>query len=103
MRIVVISKKPVFTQERGRLPRDVPVTVSDALGSFLLEQGVAVLFEVKELMDRPQKAVGLTPQLSASQAAPASQQTTLQPSEGGVKKRGRPRKTASSLSIPLTE
>ena len=98
MRIVVISKKPVYTQEAGRLPYDIPVDVSDALGKFLLESGAAIRMETKELIDNPTKAVGKLQQSSALQAAQASPQTMPMPSESGAKKRGRPRKEASLLS-----
>lgn len=92
--IVVTSKKPVITAERGRLPRDVPVDVSPLLAAHLLEQGVAVLLETKEAMNRPIEAAGTTAPSSALPAAQASPQTTLSSSEPGAKRRGRPKKEA---------
>lgn len=47
MNIVVIDKKPVRTAECGVLPVDIPVEVSDPLGKFLIEQGLAALVETK--------------------------------------------------------
>lgn len=47
MNIVVTSKKPVRTAERGTLPTGIPVEVSEPLGKFLIEQGVAALVETK--------------------------------------------------------
>lgn len=90
--IVVTSKKPVLTMERGRLPMGVPVEVSDLLAKHLMEQGVAVLMETKERMDRPTVAAGLTAQSSALPVAQASTLTTSSESEPGARRRGRPRK-----------
>ena len=91
-KIVVTSRKPVLTSERGRLPMGIPVDVSGELARFLIEQGVAVLMETKERMDRPTEAAGLTAQSSALPAAQASTLTTSSESEPGVRRRGRPRK-----------
>ena len=49
MNIVVIGKKPVRTAECGLLPVDTPVRVSDPLGKFLIEQGLAALVETKSI------------------------------------------------------
>lgn len=94
MKIVVTSKKPVLTAERGRLPVGIPVEVSDLLGAHLLEQGVAVLLETKEAMERPIEAAGKVEPLSALPVARALQQTTLNESSNGAKRRGRPKKEA---------
>lgn len=94
MKIVVTSKKPVLTAERGRLPVNVPIEVSDLLGAHLLEQGVAVLFETKEKMDRPIAAAGMEERSSALPVAQASPQTMLSESSNGAKRRGRPKKEA---------
>lgn len=102
MKIVVISKKPVLTPT-GRLPKDIPVDVADQLGKFLIERGDAVLFEVKERIDRPFVDAGKMEQSSALPAAPALTSETLISSESGVKKRGRPRKEASLSQTPPTE
>lgn len=90
--IVVTSKKPVLTMERGRLPMGVPVEVSDLLAKHLMEQGVAVLMETKERMDRPTEAAGLTAPSSALPVAQVCAPTTSSESEPGVRRRGRPRK-----------
>lgn len=103
MKIIITSKKPVITAERGRLPKDIPVDVSPLLAQHLIEQGVAVLMETKEAMDRPTEAAGMEEPLSVSPVAQVSPQTTLSASESGVKRRGRPRKEASSLPIPASE
>lgn len=102
MKIVVINKKPVLTQF-GRLPHGVPVDVPDQLAKFLIDRGDAVAMETKEKMDRPTVAAGTTEPLSASPAAPALPQTTLPSSEPGVKRRGRPKKEASSSPTPPSE
>lgn len=47
MNIVVTSKKPVRTAECGVLPTGIPVEVTDPLGKFLIEQGLAALVETK--------------------------------------------------------
>lgn len=93
-KIVVTSKKPVITAERGRLPMNVPVEVSSLLAAHLLEQGVAVLLETKEAMVRPTVAAGKEEPSSVSPAAPASPETTLSSSEPGARRRGRPKKEA---------
>lgn len=91
-KIVVTSRKPVLTSERGRLPMGIPVDVSGELARFLIEQGVAVLMETKERMDRPTEAAGLTALSSALPVAQASTLTTSSESEPGARRRGRPRK-----------
>jgi hypothetical protein len=95
-KIVVTSSKPVLTH-MGRLPKGVPTDVPPTLASFLVEQGVAVLYETKVSMDRPIEAAGTTELLSASPAAPLSPQTTLPTSNAGEKpkRRGRPAKTSA--------
>lgn len=102
MKIVIVSKKPVLTPT-GRLPKDIPVDVADQLGKFLIERGDAVLFEVKERIDRPFVDAGKMELSSALPAAPASTSETLISSENGAKKRGRPRKEASLSQTPPTE
>ena len=102
MKIVVINKKPVLTQF-GRLPKDIPVDVPDQLAKFLIDRGDAVPFEVKERLDRPFVDAGNVEPLSAAPAAPVLTSETLESSEDGAKKRGRPRKEASSLPTPPTE
>lgn len=47
MKIIVTTKKPVLTQERGRLPAGVPVEVSPLLAAFLIERGEAQAVETK--------------------------------------------------------
>jgi len=103
VKIVVTSKKPVLTAEKGRLPKDIPVEVSDLLGKQLIESGVAVLLEVKERIDRPFVDAGKMESLSALPAAQASTSETLNSSVSGAKKRGRPRKEASLSPTPPTE
>jgi hypothetical protein len=102
MKIVVVTKKPVLTQF-GRLAKDIPIDVPDQLGKFLIERGDAVLFEVKERLDRPFVIAGSVEPLSAAPAAQASTNETLSTSDNGAKKRGRPRKEASSSPTLPTE
>ena len=102
MKIIVVSKKPVFTAERGRLPKDVPVDVSSILAKFLIDRGEAVLLETKEALNRPTEAAGMGALSSASPVAQVLQPTMLSESAFGAKRRGRPRKEASLLQTPLT-
>ncbi len=102
MKIVVITKKPVLTQF-GRLQKDIPVDVPDQLAKFLIERGDAVTFEVKERIDRPFVDAGKVEPLSAAPAGQASTSETLSTFDNGAKKRGRPRKEASSSQTPPTE
>jgi hypothetical protein len=102
MKIVVVTKKPVLTPT-GRLPKDIPVDVADQLGKFLIERGDAVLFEVKERIDRPFVDAGKMELSSALPAAPVSTSEMLISSENGAKKRGRPRKEALLLQTPPIE
>jgi hypothetical protein len=46
MKILITTKKPVLTPQ-GRLPSGTPVDVEDQLGKFLMDEGLAVLFETK--------------------------------------------------------
>lgn len=102
MKIVVIAKKPVLTQF-GRLAKNVPVDVPDQLAKFLIERGDALAYEVKERLDRPFVAAGKVESLSAAPAAQALPNETLSLSGAGEKKRGRPRKEASSFLTPPIE
>lgn len=95
MKIVITSRKPVLTAERGRLPHGIPVDVSDLLARHLIEQGVAVLMETKEAMTRPIEAAGTEEPSFALPVAQASQPTMPSESEPGARKRGRPRKNAA--------
>jgi hypothetical protein len=94
-KIVITSRKPVLTAERGRLPHGIPVEVSDLLAQHLIEQGVAVRMETKEAMTRPTETAGKEEPLSALPVAQASPVTTQNESESGARKRGRPRKNAA--------
>ena len=102
-KIVITSRKPVLTAERGRLPVNMPIDVSDLLAKHLMEQGVAVFFETKEKMDRPIVAAGTEEPLSALPVAHPSPMMTSSESDSGAKRRGRPKKEASSLQIQPTE
>lgn len=102
-KIVVTTKKPVITAERGRLPRDIPVEVSELLARHLIERGDAVAFETKEKMDRPIVAAGMVEPSYALPVAQASTQTTSSEFEPGAKRRGRPKKEASSSPTQPTE
>lgn len=95
--IVVTSKKPILTAERGRLPAGIPITVSDLLAQMLIERGEAVLKETKDAIDRPTKAAGEVQLSSALPVAPALPSTTASESEPGEtpKRRGRPRKNVA--------
>lgn len=96
MKIVITSTKPVLTQF-GRLPKGQAVDVPEQLAKFLIDRGDAVAFETKQAIDRPSVAAGTMESSSALPVAPASQVTTPSESEPGVKRRGRPKKEASSL------
>lgn len=102
MKIVVTSKKPVLTAERGRLPIGIPVDVSPLLAQHLLESGAAVLMETKEQMERPPVAAGKMEPSYVLPVAPALPMTTLTESENGdkPKRRGRPPKALLSQTQP---
>lgn len=94
MKIYITASHPVRTME-GILPSGVPIEVKPQLGRFLIDQGVAVLFETKEKMTRPTETAGKEEPLSALPVAQASPVTTPNESEPGARKRGRPRKNAA--------
>jgi hypothetical protein len=75
MKIVITTKKPVIVPGGQRLPRDVPLDVSDALAKHLLEQGLALPLEVKEAQDRPTGGAGEGTQSSVPPVAQVSMQS----------------------------
>lgn len=89
MKIVVTTDKPLRTLKYNVLPRNVPIEIDDRLAMFYITRGEAIRYETKEAIDRPSKAVGEEPPLSALPAAQASPQMTSSSSETGVKRRGR--------------
>lgn len=93
MKIVITTKKPVIVPGGQRLPRDVPLDVSDALAKHLLEQGLALPLEVKEAQDRPTGGAGEGTQSSVPPVAQVSVKQTLPASPIG-KKRGRPARSS---------
>jgi hypothetical protein len=93
MKIVITTKKPVIVPGGQRLPRDVPLDVSDALAKHLLEQGLALPLEVKEAQDRPTGGAGEGTQSSVPPVAQVSIKQTL-PALPTGKKRGRPARSS---------
>jgi hypothetical protein len=91
---IVITAKIVRTSEYGNLVKDRIVEVPEHFAKFLIERGEAIRFETKEQMDRPTVTAGKVEPSSASPADQASPSPTLNSSEGGVKRRGRPAKAS---------
>ena len=89
MKIVVTTKKPVVAPDGRRLARDIAVDVGDQYGAFLVGEGLALPFEVKEARDRPTGGAGEGTQSSVPPVAQVSVKQTLPASPIG-KKRGRP-------------
>jgi hypothetical protein len=92
MKIVVTTDKPLRTLKYNVLPRNVPIEIDDRLAMFYITRGEAIRYETKEAIDRPSKAVGEEPPLSALPAGQALPQTTANELESGGKKRGRKKK-----------
>lgn len=92
---IVITAKIVRTADYGTLAKDRVLEVPDHFAKFLIERGEAVRYETKEQMERPTVTAGKVEQLSASPAAQVSPSQTLNTSENGGKRRGRPAKASS--------
>lgn len=99
-----ITPIKTFPHDRlGHLHRGHVVEVEEEEGKRLLRlrlvnPAAAPVVKTEAIVTKPLpgKAVGATIASSASQAAPASPQTTLSESERGVtRRRGRPRKQAA--------
>jgi len=95
MKIVIISKKGVIDDIKGRLPTNALVDLPDHKALFYISRGEAMRFETKVQQERPSQAVGAEELLSVSPAAQVSAQTTSSESATGAKRRGRPRKLSS--------
>lgn len=93
MQVHVTSRKPIFDDRLGRLKAGDVVDLPEQKALFYIQRGEAVAYQTKVLQDRP--SLGSGTQLSASPAAPVSQQTTASESEYGVKKTARKKKEAS--------
>lgn len=93
MQIVVTTKKPVVGPDGRRLPRDITVDVGDQYGSFLVAEGLALPFEVKEAQDRPTGGAGEGTQSSVPPVAQVFAKQTL-PALPTGKKRGRPARSS---------
>lgn len=84
---------PLIRDDRlGIIKKGQVVDMIDHKARFFLARGEVELYETKVLRENPSVAAGNP--LSASQAAPASQPQTLNPSGDGAKKRGRQKKEA---------
>jgi hypothetical protein len=97
MKIVYIANTPMLHDRIGRIMPGQTVEVPDFQAREWLRNGWAQLYETKVMQDRPSMAAGVMEPSPALPAAPASQVETLNASEPGVKRRGRPRKEASLL------
>lgn len=86
MKVHVISNKAILDDRLGRLKKGDIKEMPDHKASFYLRRGEVELYETKIVRDRPFEAVGKTEPLSASPAAQASPQTTVNESESGAKK-----------------
>ena len=94
MKVVVRDKKEIHLIDGPRHAGDV-VDLPDKLALRYLEAGAVERYETKVIREVPLPDAGAAEPLSASPAGQASPKPTAKPSEGGGKKRGRPRKASS--------
>ena len=96
--------KPVIYHDRlGALKKGRVVDLPDNQAREFLQRGWVEHYETKVIRERPIPADGREALSSASQVAQASPSLTVSESESGAKKRGRPRKEASSSRTQPTK
>ena len=91
MKVVVKDKHEIHLIDGPRVAGD-EVDLPDKIALRYLAQGAVERYETKVIREVPLPDAGAAEPLSASPAAQASAEPTAKPSEGGGKKRGRPRK-----------
>ena len=94
MKVVVKDKQEIHLIDGPRYAGAV-VDLPEKVALRYLAAGAVERHETKVAREAPLSDAGAAEPLSASPAAQASQKPTAKPSEGGAKKRGRPRKASS--------
>jgi hypothetical protein len=94
---VVIKARVLHHDRLGVLKQGQRVeNFPDKQAEEFLRRGFVERYETKVVREIPIEAGGRMESSFASPAAPVSAQTTSKPSSDGAKKRGRPKKEASS-------
>ena len=91
MKVVVKDKKEIHLMDGPRYAGWVG-ELPDKIAARYLAQGAVERYETKVIREVPFVEAGEAGQSYALPAAQASLETTAKPSEGGGKRRGRPRK-----------
>ena len=91
MKVVVCDKKEIHLMDGPRYAGWVG-ELPDKIAARYLAQGAVERYETKVVREVPFVGAGEAEPLSALPAAQALHETIAKPSEGGAKKRGRPRK-----------
>lgn len=90
---ISITAKAVIDDRKGRLKQGDVVELNDQKALFYINRGEAIRYETKVIQERPIVAAG-APSF-ASPVAQALPEQTLSESDGGVKRRGRRRRSLS--------
>lgn len=93
MQVVVRDKKEIHLAD-GSYQAGAVVDLPEKVALKYLAQGAVERYETKVIRDVPFPGAGAVEPSSASPAGQALPETTAKPSEGGGKKRGRPRKAS---------
>jgi hypothetical protein len=94
VKVVVCDKKEIHLPGKTYSAGEV-ADVPDKAALRYLAQGAVERYETKVIREVPLPDAGVAEPLSALPAGQASTETTANPSEGGKRKRGRPRKVSS--------
>lgn len=89
MEIQIVTKKPVFDDQHGRLQQGQIIDVPQHKAMFYIQRGEAVCYQTKVLQDRPLADAGTVDVLSALPAVRAYATKTLNELETGEKKKTR--------------
>lgn len=92
MKIAMINKKPLLDDKLGRLMNGQVVDLPEHKALFYVSRGEAEHYETKVFRENPYKAAGQVTQPSALPVALVLPEQTLNVSEDGAKKKGRPKK-----------
>ena len=89
MEIQIITKKPMFDDQHGRLQQGQIIDVPQHKAMFYIQRGEAVCYQTKVLQDRPLAGAGTVEQSSVLPPAPAYATKTSNKLETGEKKKTR--------------
>lgn len=89
MEIQIITKKPVFDDQHGRLQQGQVIELPQHKAMFYVQRGDAVCYQTKVMQDRPLAGAGTVEQSSVLPPAPAYATKTLNESDNGEKKKTR--------------